>query len=86
MKNLNRRNALTGGAAVVAGVTLAGAAQAQTVTRLKIQTAVPSASIYFDLMRRFGERADKMSGGRIKMEMLPDGAVVNAFEILDEVD
>jgi TRAP-type mannitol/chloroaromatic compound transport system substrate-binding protein len=61
-------------------------AQAQSVTRLKIQTAVPTASIYFDLMKRFADRVDKMSGGRIKMDMLPDGAVVNAFEILDAVD
>jgi TRAP-type mannitol/chloroaromatic compound transport system substrate-binding protein len=51
-----------------------------------VQTAVPTASIYFDLMKKFGERVDRMSNGRIKMEILPDGAVVNAFEILDAVD
>jgi TRAP-type mannitol/chloroaromatic compound transport system substrate-binding protein len=62
------------------------AAHAQQVTRLKVQTAVPTASIYFDLMKKFGERVDRMSNGRIKMEILPDGAVVNAFEILDAVD
>ena len=67
-------------------VAAGGMAQAQQVTRMKIQTAVPTASIYFDLMKRFGERVDKMSNGRIKMEILPDGAVVNAFEILDAVD
>jgi TRAP-type mannitol/chloroaromatic compound transport system substrate-binding protein len=61
-------------------------AQAQAVTRMKIQTGVPTASIYFELMKNFGDRVDKMSGGRIKMEILPDGAVVNAFEILDAVD
>ena len=37
-------------------------------------------------MKRFAERVDKMSNGRLKMEVLPDGAVVNAFEILDAVD
>ena len=67
-------------------VTAGGMAQAQQVTRMKIQTAVPTASIYFDLMKRFGDRVDKMSNGRVKMEILPDGAVVNAFEILDAVD
>lgn len=84
MTTLNRRKALTGAAAALgmAGLT----AQAQSVTRLKIQTAVPTASIYFDLMKRFADRVDKMTGGRIKMDMLPDGAVVNAFEILDAVD
>mgnify|MGYP003336646815 CR=1 FL=1 len=53
---------------------------------MKIQTAVPTASIYFDLMKRFADRVNTMSNGRIKMEVLPDGAVVNAFEILDAVD
>ena len=73
--------------AVAAVMVSAGAlAQAQQVTRMKIQTAVPTASIYFDLMKRFGDRVDKMSNGRVKMEILPDGAVVNAFEILDAVD
>ena len=60
--------------------------QAQQVTRMKIQTAVPSSSIYFDLLKRFADRVDKMSKGGVKMEMLPDGAVVPAFEIFDAVD
>jgi len=74
------------GAVAAVLVTAGGLAQAQQVTRMKIQTAVPTASIYFDLMKRFGDRVDKMSNGRIKMDILPDGAVVNAFEILDAVD
>jgi len=54
--------------------------------RMKLQTAVPTASIYFELMKNFGDRVDKMSNGRIKIEVLPDGAVVGAFGILDAVD
>jgi len=69
-----------------AGALVAAPALAQAVTRLKIQTAVPSSSIYFDLMKRMADRVDKMSNGRLKMEMLPDGAVVAAFEIVDAVD
>ena len=53
---------------------------------MRIQTAVPSASIYFELLKRMGDRIDRMSAGRVKMEFLPDGAVVPAFEILDAVD
>ena len=41
---------------------------------MRIQTAVPSASIYFELLKRMGDRVDRMSAGRVKMEMLPDGA------------
>jgi len=52
----------------------------------RIQTAVPSASIYYELLQRYGAWIDKMSGGRLKTEVLPDGAVVQAFEILDAVD
>jgi len=72
----------------VAGLLLAGsvAAQAPQQFKMRIQTAVPSASIYFELLKKFGDRVDRMSAGRLKMEILPDGAIVPAFEILDAVD
>jgi TRAP-type mannitol/chloroaromatic compound transport system substrate-binding protein len=83
----SRRRAFCAGAVVAAGaITVAPAVRAQQAARLKIQTAVPSSSIYFDLLRRFADRVDRMSNGRLKMEMLPDGAVVPAFEIFDAVD
>ena len=53
---------------------------------MRIQTAVPSASIYFELLKKMADRIDRMSAGRVKMEILPDGAIVPAFEILDAVD
>ena len=86
--NPSRRQALGAGVAALgsAGALVGAPALAQAVTRLKIQTAVPSSSIYFDLMKRMAEHVDKMSNGRLKMEMLPDGAVVAAFEIVDAVD
>jgi len=83
MTKITRRLALGAGATALSAATLA---RAQSATRLKIQTAVPSSSIYFDLLKRFADRVDKMSNGRLKMEMLPDGAVVAAFEIMDAVD
>ena len=83
--NPTRRTAL-GAGALAAGALVATPVLAQAVTRMKIQTAVPSSSIYYDLMKKFADRVDKMSNGRLKMEMLPDGAVVAAFEIVDAVD
>jgi len=71
-------------AAAALMVCMAGQAVAQQ--KLRVQTAVPSSSMYFELMKRWGERIDKMSNGRLKVEILPDGAVVAAFEILDAVD
>jgi TRAP-type mannitol/chloroaromatic compound transport system substrate-binding protein len=85
MTQISRRKAL-GAAAATAAVLAPTIVRAQQTTKLKIQTAVPSSSIYFDLLKRFADRVDKMSGGHLKLEMLPDGAVVNAFEILDAVD
>jgi TRAP-type mannitol/chloroaromatic compound transport system substrate-binding protein len=84
MKHQWSRTLLAG----VAGLLLAGnvAAQAPQQFKMRIQTAVPSASIYFELLKKFGDRVDKMSAGRLKMEILPDGAIVPAFEILDAVD
>jgi len=72
--------------ALLGAVLAAASAHAQQPVRMRMQTAVPNASIYFELLKKFGDRVDRMSAGRIKMEVLPDGAVVPAFEILDAVD
>ncbi|MFN3868910.1 MAG: TRAP transporter substrate-binding protein [Hyphomicrobiaceae bacterium] len=73
-------------AAAVSVVTLCVATSAFAQQKIKMQTAVPSASIYFELLKRYADRVDKMSAGKIKIEVLPDGAIVPAFEILDAVD
>ncbi|MBN9425445.1 MAG: TRAP transporter substrate-binding protein [Burkholderiales bacterium] len=72
--------------ALVAAAALSMAGQAAAQQKIRIQTAVPSASIYFELMKRYADRVDRMTGGKLKMDILPDGAVVPAFEILDAVD
>ena len=60
--------------------------QAADSYKLQIQTAVPSASIYFQLIERMAKRVNDMSSGRLNVEVLPAGAVVGVFEILDAVD
>jgi len=72
--------------ALLALTVIGHAATATAQTKARLQTAVPSASIYFELLKRYADRVDKMSNGRIKIEVLPDGAIVPAFEILDAVD
>ena len=52
---------------------------------LKIQTAVPSSSMYFKTMERLGDRIQKLSNGEIKVEVFASGAIVKAFEIIDAV-
>ena len=54
--------------------------------QIKMQTAVPSSSLYFQLLERFAKQIETMSGGRLKAEILPAGAVVGPFEILDAVN
>ncbi len=54
--------------------------------KLQIQTAVPSASIYFMLIERMAKRIEAMSNKRLIVEVLPAGAVVPVFQILDAVD
>lgn len=60
-------------------------AQDDKTHRFSIQTAVPNSSLYFKLMETFAERIDTMSGGRLQAKVLPDGAEVKAFDILDAV-
>ncbi|TMH69825.1 MAG: TRAP transporter substrate-binding protein [Betaproteobacteria bacterium] len=71
--------------AAVAAASLLGDAAAQ-VSRMRMQTAVPAAADEFKMLQKFSQRVDAMTNGRLKIEVLPDGAVVGAFEILDAVD
>ncbi len=56
------------------------------VYHMTIQTVVPTSSIYYQLMQKFGQEIDTMSGGRLKAEVLPAGAVVPTFQELDGVN
>lgn len=68
-------------AAVVAWMGHDSAAQ-QRFT-LKVQAAWPTGSLIFDSLKVFAERVEKMSAGRLKIEVLAAGAIVPAFEVLD---
>ncbi|TIM66791.1 MAG: TRAP transporter substrate-binding protein, partial [Mesorhizobium sp.] len=45
-----------------------------------------ASDIWMDFARLYIERVEKMSGGRLKFELLPAGAVVGAFQVLDGVN
>lgn len=72
-------------AVLVSALVLAGAmpAFAQRSFKLKIQASWPAGQTLYDNLKMFADRVDKLSGGRLKVEPLPDGAVVGAFEVLD---
>lgn len=59
---------------------------AAATIKWRIQTALPAASMYMDIIKSFAANVDAMSGGRLKTEVLPVGAVVGFFEVMDAVD
>ncbi len=61
-------------------------ASAADTVKFKVQSALVSGSMYFNLLESFAERLKAMSGGRLEAEILPAGAVVKSNEILDAVD
>jgi len=89
-KNLSRRKLLKGGAVAVgatAASTLAApAVVGQSATVVKMQTSWPSSDIWMDFARQYVDRVEQMSGGRLKIDLLPAGAVVGAFQVLDAVN
>ena len=65
-----------------------GPAAAQTADQpllLKGQSSHPAAANLHLLFQHWGESVEKMSGGRVKVETLPAGAVVPPFEVFDAV-
>ena len=61
-------------------------AQAQAPIVWKVQSAWPPTSIVQDAAKLLVETIDKTSGGRLKIELSPAGAVVPPFEIQDAVN
>ncbi|MEL0584701.1 MAG: TRAP transporter substrate-binding protein, partial [Candidatus Thiodiazotropha sp. (ex. Lucinoma kazani)] len=53
---------------------------------VKMQTSWPSSDIWMDFARQYTQRVEQMSGGRLKIDLLPAGAVVKAFQVMDAVN
>jgi TRAP-type mannitol/chloroaromatic compound transport system substrate-binding protein len=60
-------------------------ASAQSVTKLRFESVFPPSSLFFENSKYFVERVKALSGGRLLIEMLPPGAVVPAFEVMDAI-
>jgi TRAP-type mannitol/chloroaromatic compound transport system substrate-binding protein len=73
-------------AAVVAWMLLAPSAWAQEKFRMRIQAAVPSGAMSFEMLQKFGKDLGTMSGGRLQVQVLAAGAIVPSARILDSVD
>jgi TRAP-type mannitol/chloroaromatic compound transport system substrate-binding protein len=75
--------AITAVAALLAGSQAPPRASAQAPVVLKIQASWPASLTLFDHLKFVAERVDKLSGGTLKVEALPAGTIVPAFEVLD---
>lgn len=86
---VSRRSFLKRGAAAagaVAGSVAAPAILAQSPIVIKMQTSWSASDILMDFARQYVERVERMSNGRLKIDLLPSGAVVQAFQVLDAVN
>lgn len=83
---VDRRKFLKGGAlaaTATAGALAAPAVNAQSPIVIKMQTSWPASDIWMDFARQYTTRVEEMSGGRLSVDLLPAGAVVGAFQVMD---
>lgn len=75
-----------GAAAAVGGAALAmpSVSRAQTIS-WKFQSTWPTKDIFHEFAGDYVKRVNDMSGGRMKLDLLPAGAVVPAFQLQDAV-
>ena len=76
------RGAAMAGAAIVAAPAVVSA---QGPLNMRFQSTWPSADIFHEFALDFAKKINDMTGGDLKIEVLPAGAVVPAFGLLDAV-
>jgi len=74
-------------AMTAAGLVMAvpGPVQAQAKFTFKGQSSHPATSNFHLIFKLYAEQMEKMSGGRVKMDVQPGGAIVPPFEVFDAV-
>ncbi|MGE0223581.1 MAG: TRAP transporter substrate-binding protein [Acetobacteraceae bacterium] len=72
-----------GALAMSAVVSVSAMAQEAKSRTLKIQTSWPTSAAAYDQVTEFGKRLSAVTGGRLKIEAMPAGQIVGAFEVLD---
>jgi TRAP-type mannitol/chloroaromatic compound transport system substrate-binding protein len=83
-----RRAVLKGGAVAAAGAATLGfpmIAKAQGPISMRWQSTWPQKDIFHEYALDYAKKVNDMTGGELKIEVLPAGAVVPAFGLLDAV-
>jgi TRAP-type mannitol/chloroaromatic compound transport system substrate-binding protein len=86
---VSRRRFLTASAATAAGAAALGfpaIAKAAAPISLRFQSTWPAKDIFHEYAIDFANKVNAMSGKELKIEVLPAGAVVKAFDLLDAVN
>jgi len=86
-RSMTRRKFLTATAASVGGAAAIGfpmISRAATTT-LRFQSTWPTKDIFHEYALDFAKKVNDMTGGELRIEVLPAGAVVPAFGLLDAV-
>lgn len=81
------RRAFLRGAGVAAAAVVAApqVARAQDAVTLKFQSTWPAKDIFHEYASDYVARVNEMSGGRLKLDLLPAGAVAKPLELQDAV-
>jgi TRAP-type mannitol/chloroaromatic compound transport system substrate-binding protein len=85
---VSRRRFLTGAASAAAGTAALGfpmIAKAQGPISFRFQSTWPSKDIFHEYAQDFAKVVNDMTGGDLKIEVLPAGAVVPAFGLMEAV-
>ena len=80
-----KKGSMFGGVAA-AGALSAPAVLAQAPLVVRMQSSWPASDIWMDFAREYITRVEEMSNGRLKIDLLPAGAVVAAFQVMDAVN
>src|SRR5213595_316080 len=81
-----RRKFLKGAAvATTAAVAAPSVVKAQGAINMRWQSTWPSKDIFHEYALDYAKKVNDMTGGDLKIEVLPAGAVVPAFQLLDAV-
>src|SRR6187200_3665758 len=86
-KTATRRKFLMAAGATAAATVSAPAVQAQQgPITMRWQSTWPSKDIFHEYANDFAKKVNDMAGGRLKIEVLPSGSVVGAFQVLEAVN
>ncbi len=72
--------------AVGAGALAAPAVSSAQTATFRFQSTWPAKDIFHEYANDFAKKVNDLGGGRLKIEVLPSGSVVPAFQLLDAVN